>query len=87
MSATDENADVHLSAGEFQLSGKEIRKEPNETFEVKDGTLTTCQCDEGKDCPAAEAHRGCGGVDWEGILCNQGMKWRIQKLTKPRAKC
>jgi hypothetical protein len=36
--------------------------------------------DEGKDCPAAEAHRGA--ADWEGILCNRKSEdERTGKLT------
>lgn len=46
-----ENAEVFLSAGEFQLKADEIGREAGDVYTLKDGTLTTCQCDEGKDCP------------------------------------
>jgi len=48
---TMENGDVFFSAGEFQLRAKEIGKESDDTYTLKDGTLTTCQCAEDKDCP------------------------------------
>lgn len=46
-----ENGDVHLSAGEFQLHGKEVHKLGEETFELNDSTLSTCQCSEDRNCP------------------------------------
>jgi len=46
-----ENAEVYFSAGEFQLKGKEITRQPGDVYTLTDGTLTTCQCAEGKDCP------------------------------------
>jgi LPS-assembly protein len=46
-----ENADAYFSAGEFQLKGEEIGHEADDVYTLKNGTLTTCQCAEGRDCP------------------------------------
>ncbi len=46
-----QNGDVHLSTGEYQLHGKEVHKVGEETFELTDATLSTCQCAEDRNCP------------------------------------
>ena len=68
---TLENANAFFSAGEFQLKGEQLGREQGDIYTLENGTLSTCQCAEGNDCPPwrlradhARIHRNGYGEAW-----------------------
>ena len=47
---TMKNADINFAAGDFHINAKEAYRDGDDTYLLKDTTLTTCHCAENEDC-------------------------------------
>ena len=47
---TMKNADIHFAEGDFHITAEEAARDGDDTYVLKDTTLTTCQCADDPNC-------------------------------------
>ncbi len=61
-SGTIKNADIHFAEGDFHIKAKEAGRTGDETYILKDTTLTTCQCADDENCAPWRIRAGEGKI-------------------------